>query len=136
MTEDVAGGADGSRYVYEAPLTAEAILAVGTLARSLGFEFVRVDLSGCSDKAEFLQRIATALAFPSWFGHNWDALFDCLSDLGWRPAPGYVLLLENPGEFRDAEPEVFDTALAILGDAAVVWQERGVPFRVFFAAGL
>jgi hypothetical protein len=136
MTEDVAGGADGSRYVYEAPLTAEAILAVGTLARSLGFEFVRVDLSGCSDKAEFLQRIATALAFPSWFGHNWDALFDCLSDLGWRPAPGYVLLLENPGEFRDAEPEVFDTALAILGDAAVVWQERGVQFRVFVAAGL
>jgi hypothetical protein len=136
MTEDVAGGADGSRYVYEAPLTAEAILAVGTLARSLGFEFVRVDLSGCSDKAEFLQRIATALAFPSWFGHNWDALFDCLNDLGWRPAPGYVLLLENPGEFRDAEPEVFDTALAILGDAAVVWQERGVPFRVFVAAGL
>jgi RNAse (barnase) inhibitor barstar len=136
MTEDVAGGADGSRYVYEAPLTAEAILAVGTLARSLGFEFVRVDLSGCSDKAEFLQRIATALAFPSWFGHNWDALFDCLSDLGWRPAPGYVLLLENPGEFRDAEPQVFDTALAILGDAAVVWQERGVQFRVFVAAGL
>ena len=136
MTEDVAGGADGSRYVYEAPLTAEAILAVGTLARSLGFEFVRVDLSGCSDKAEFLQRIATALAFPSWFGHNWDALFDCLSDLGWRPAPGYVLLLENPREFRDAEPEVFDTALAILGDAAVVWQERGVQFRVFVAAGL
>jgi hypothetical protein len=36
---------------------------------------------------------------------------------------------------RDTEPEVFDTALAILGDAAVAWQERGVPFRVFVAAG-
>jgi RNAse (barnase) inhibitor barstar len=133
MNEDVAGGADGSRYVCEAPLTAEAILAVGTLARSLGFEFVRVDLSGCSDKAEFLQRVAKSLAFPSWFGHNWDALFDCLNDLGWRPASGYVLVLDHPSELRDAEPEVFDTALAILGDAAVAWQERGVPFRVFVA---
>jgi RNAse (barnase) inhibitor barstar len=136
MTEDVARSADGSRYVYEAPLTAEAILAVGTLARSLGFEFVRVELAGCLDKAELLQRIATALAFPSWFGHNWDALFDCLNDLGWRPAPGYVLVLDHPSELRDAEPEVFDTALAILGDAAVAWQERGVPFRVFVAGGL
>jgi hypothetical protein len=45
-------------------------------------------------------------------------------------------LLENPGELRDAEPEVFDTALAILGDAAVAWQQRGVPLRVFVAAGL
>jgi hypothetical protein len=134
MIEEVAGGADGSRYVYETPLTAEAILAVGALARSLGLDLVRVDLSGCSDKAGFLQRVAKALEFPSWFGHNWDALFDCLNDLGWRPAPGYVLLLENPSELRDAEPEVFDTALAILGDAAVAWQERGVPFRAFVAA--
>ena len=42
-------------------------------------------------------------------------------------------MLENPSELRDVEPEVFDTALAILGDAAVAWQERGVPFRVFVA---
>ncbi len=133
MSDDVADGPDGSRYVYAAPLTAEVVAAIGALARSLGFEFVRVDLNGCSDKAEFLQRVSKALAFPAWFGHNWDALFDCLNDLGWRPAPGYVLVLESPGELRDAEPEVFDTALAILGDAAVAWQERGIPFRVFVA---
>jgi RNAse (barnase) inhibitor barstar len=135
MGDDVEDSPDGSRYVYVAPLTAEATAAICTLASSLGFECVRVDLDGCSDKAGLLQRIAKAWAFPSWFGHNWDALFDCLNDLGWRPAAGYVLVLENPGELQETEPEVFDTALAILGDAAVAWQERGVPFRVFVAAG-
>ena len=33
-----------------------------------------------------LQRIASALGFPSWFGGNWDALFDCLADLSWQSA--------------------------------------------------
>jgi hypothetical protein len=42
-----------------------------------------------------------------------------------------VLVLERATELQATEPEVFDTALAILGDAATVWQARGAPFRVF-----
>ena len=42
---------------------------------------IRVDLAGCSDKATLLARLAAALQFPDWFGHNWDALSDCLTDL-------------------------------------------------------
>jgi RNAse (barnase) inhibitor barstar len=121
----------GAGPVHVTPLTADAANAIGTLARSLGFDCTRIDLAGCSDKAEFLARIAAALGFPAWFGQNWDAFFDCLTDLSWRPALGYVLILEHAGELRAIEPEVFDTALAILGDAATVWQARGAPFRVF-----
>jgi RNAse (barnase) inhibitor barstar len=122
---------DGSGPVHVAPLTDDAATAVCTLARSIGFDCTRIDLAGCSDKAGLLARIATAMGFPAWFGHNWDALFDCLTDLGWRPALGYVLILEHATELQATEPEVFDTALAILGDAAAVWQARGAPFRAF-----
>ena len=34
--------------------------------------------------------IGKALRFPEWFGHNWDALTDCLLDMGWLPAAGYA----------------------------------------------
>jgi RNAse (barnase) inhibitor barstar len=122
---------DGSGPVHVAPLTDDAATAVCTLARSIDFDCTRIDLAGCSDKAGLLASIATALGFPAWFGHNWDALFDCLTDLGWRPALGYVLILEHATELQATEPEVFDTALAILGDAAAVWQARGAPFRAF-----
>jgi RNAse (barnase) inhibitor barstar len=122
---------DGSGPVHVAPLTDDAATAVCTLARSIGFDCTRIDLAGCSDKAGLLARIATAMGFPAWFGYNWDALFDCLTDLGWRPALGYVLILEHATELQATEPEVFDTALAILGDAAAVWQARGAPFRAF-----
>jgi RNAse (barnase) inhibitor barstar len=122
---------NGAGPVHVAPLTDDATAAICTLARSVGFDCTRLDLAGCSDKAEFLVRIAAALGFPAWFGHNWDAFFDCLTDLSWRPALGYVLILERATELQATEPEVFDTALAILGDAATVWQARGAPFRVF-----
>jgi hypothetical protein len=67
-----------------------------------------------------LENIAKALAFPEWFGRNWDALEDCLTDLSWSPAAGYVLIFENAlsnGVMTD-----------ILASAAEFWRDRGKPF--------
>ena len=124
----------GAGPVHVAPLTDAAAAAICALAGSLGLLWRRIDLAGCPEKREFLDRVARTLEFPDWFGHNWDALFDCLADLSWRPAPGYVLVFEHAGEFREFQPEAYDTALAILSDAAAAWQARGVPFRVFMSA--
>lgn len=120
--------------VHEISLTPEATSALSSLAGSLGLDAVRIDLAACGGKASFLEQMAEALAFPDWFGQNWDAFFDCLADLSWRPARGYVLLLEHADTMRHDAPEALDTALAILGDAASAWESRGVPFRVFVSA--
>ena len=42
---------------------------------------VTIDCGGCADKKELHARIAAALGFPDWYGHNLDALMDCLTDL-------------------------------------------------------
>ena len=115
-------------------MTPQAATALVALAASLGLEAIRIDLAGCEDKAGLLERIATALGFPAWFGDNWDAFYDCLADLSWRPGQGWVLILENVHDLRRAAPETLDTALAIMGDAAVAWDERGLPLRVLVAA--
>ena len=108
--------------------------ALQRLGASLDLDSVRIDLAGCSDKASLLERVATALGFPEWFGGNWDALYDCLADLGWREAAGWLLVLENTGDLRRHAPETLDTAVAILGDAAEAWAARGRVFRAFVAA--
>jgi len=99
-------------------------------AASAGGSVWRIDLHGARSKAELLARIATALRFPGWFGHNWDALSDSLSDLGWLPAGNMrVFILEGCSGGADAMPillEVFDQAVAD-------WAERGVALWMFIA---
>jgi len=134
MPDDDSGAATPAGPVRVIPLTAEASFALCQLAASLDLDHQRIDLAGCGSKEEFLRRVADALDFPEWFGGNWDAFYDCLADLSWRPARGYVLVLENPDRMRRVAPESLDTALAILGDAAAYWAGRGIPFRAFVGA--
>jgi hypothetical protein len=47
---------------------------------------------------------AAALQFPYYFGENWDALEECLTDLEWLPANAYVLVINHSLELLDKEP--------------------------------
>ena len=93
----------------------------------------QIDLAGCSDKTELLNRIARALQFPATFGHNWDALSDCIGDLSWLPAKGYWLEFPHAAEFRLAAIEDFDTLMSILDDAATTWAAQRIAFWSAFA---
>jgi hypothetical protein len=48
--------------------------------------------AGLRDKAALLDALQGALSLPGYFGHNWDALDECLRDLGWIAAPRVVLV--------------------------------------------
>src|SRR5260221_7860156 len=50
-------------------------------ARGSALQVARIELAGVTGKEALMTRIAQGLAFPRWFGGNWDALEDCLSDL-------------------------------------------------------
>jgi len=87
----------------------------------------RIDLAGAAGKDALLERIARALEFPSWFGGNWDALEDCLTDLSWLGAEGHVLLIEG-AQASDERGILAD----VLGSAAGFWAERRRPFFAVF----
>jgi RNAse (barnase) inhibitor barstar len=93
----------------------------------------RTDLAGCHDKDELLRRLVVSLQLPATFGHNWDALADCLRDLGWMPAWGYVLLFEHANELRQAAEADFNILLGILDDAATFGDDNDMPWFAFLA---
>jgi RNAse (barnase) inhibitor barstar len=107
--------------------TAEAIARA---AAANGFVLWRVDLADVRDKGGLLTALAGAIDFPDWFGRNWDALQDCLGDLSWRPAPGYVVVLEHCDGFSERAPQEFKTALEVFNTAADSWREQDIPFWV------
>lgn len=111
-------------YMVEASGSADFLAA----AMALDFAAAAVDLSGCTEKQDALARFAKALRFPAWFGGNLDALADCLTDMSWWPAAGYLLLLEHAAEWREAEPEEFDTTLEVIEEAAQGWAVQRKPF--------
>ena len=80
--------------VYRAPRGDEIVDA----ARGTRLDLAHVDLAGAQDKEALLERLAVALALPEWFGGNWDALEDCLTDLSWLAGAGHVILLKGQGE--------------------------------------
>jgi hypothetical protein len=92
--------------------------AVAEAARESGLPLARIAAGG-----DLLARIAEALDFPDWFGHNWDALEDCLGDLSWRGGEGPVLLFER---FPDGEELAM--LLDVLRSSARYWAGRGRPF--------
>jgi len=114
--------------VYRSMRDVELLAAAGDAALGVA----RIALVDASDKEALLARIAAALDFPAWFGGNWDALEDCLTDLSWRKARAHLLLFEGYERLRSARGDDFGVLLDILGSSAECWTERGTPFFAVF----
>ena len=69
------------------------------------------------DKAGTLAAFAEALSFPDYFGHNLDALYDCLTDLSWLPPGEHVLIWSGSSLLRDRDPKAYLAIRSVLSDA-------------------
>ena len=115
-------------FVIDTPAMARQI---ATEAEAAGLVVARIEGSAVTTKAEFLSVTASALSFPGYFGHNWDAFADCIGDLGWLPGPGYVFLFEHFDKFAATDPRNWGVALTILRRAAAGWASTGTPMYIF-----
>ena len=93
-----------------------------------GWAFAGLDAWTLDTKPAVLDALATSLAFPEHFGHNLDALADCLYDVPPRDRDGQVLLWDGWSPFARADRRSFDLVLRVLADR--VTEERLPPFAV------
>jgi Barstar (barnase inhibitor) len=111
-----------------APEARESLLQA---ARSTDFNVCEIDLTAIEGENDLFAEFARALSLPDWFGHNWDALADCLMDLSWLEFSGYVLHIQGMDNLADTQPALHATLHEILLDSCLYWQDEGRAFWVF-----
>ncbi len=123
----------------EHPLLAEilvnpALNGLYRLAESVDFPettLAYIDGVRLTSKQGMLAAFAEALAFPEYFGHNWDALEECLHE----PIMPAGLCIDRAGIPEAADPASWEILLDILAACAEDWQAVDQPFSIFLRGG-
>jgi RNAse (barnase) inhibitor barstar len=126
LLEDERGGV----FFVPAEVAAREVQAS---AKSAGFACFHIDGRNVARKEQLLNAVATALRFPADFGHNWDALEECLTDMEWADAEGYVIFYDHIDGLLAAHPDQFETFIEICRDAVASWKEDGTAMVVLLS---
>ena len=92
----------------------------------------------CRTKSALLGEFSRVLDFPSYFAKNWDAFVDCLTDLQWLPAPGYVFVILEAEDVLAEQEQEYAVFIDILNEAGRAWGTEQdvrpeIPFHVLLA---
>jgi hypothetical protein len=82
-----------------------------------GWNFVLLDTTGVGDRTGFLDVCATAFDLPRWFGRNWDALSESLSDRS--TGEPEVVLWVCWESLAAGDLDAFDVALQVFAEDAL-----------------
>jgi hypothetical protein len=102
--------------------------SIAATVEAAGWRCFHLDGAYIITKLDFFTRCAEVMQFPPYFGRNWDAFEECITDLSWVPAAGYLLLYDDPDPFAEAAPEDWLIACTVLSDISRYWLQQGRPF--------
>jgi len=102
-------------------------------AKAAGYAFFHLEGRHIARKEQLLKHVAMTLDFPADFGHNWDALEECLTDLEWVDGEGYVIYYDHIDTLLSEHPDQFETLVEILRDAVASWKEDGTAMIVLLS---
>ena len=104
-------------------------------AQQAGQHFLYANLTSAQSKQDVLEGIAQSFLFPSHFGKNLDALYDCMTDLVHKSGaqPGFVVVLEQIPDSAKFDREAREQLLDVFREAAEFWADRKIQFRCFYS---
>lgn len=94
-----------------------------------GWKDLWLESQHVGSESELFDMMRRAAALPAWFGGNFDGLTDCLCDLSWFEARGWLVQLVRPGAAA-VDGEWWDSLLEVLREAVDWWAETDTPMVV------
>lgn len=86
-----------------------------------GFVLRLIEGRKCMSKAGLLSEFSRVLEFPPYFGRNWDAFEECLTDLEWLPAAGYLIVITDAERLLIHHEKDYATFIEIVQAAGKEW---------------
>ena len=105
--------------------------SASTLAAQ-GLVLADLDAGSITSEDDLLRELARVFHFPDYFGENWDALDECLRDLEWLPARGYVLRVHDAEALWTRLPAAAGKLVEAWLSSAEEWARTGVSFHLAF----
>lgn len=95
-------------YLYEANISDVEMLYMSLERLREKCIIRKVRGNKCRKVTDFFDEISSAFQFPLYFGENWNAFNDCITDLDWLEAEVYIVLISNADQLLvDADDEDF-----------------------------
>jgi RNAse (barnase) inhibitor barstar len=116
-------------------LPSAELRSVQSVAKKANYAFFHIDGKTIERKEQLMNHVATSLHLPKTFGHNWDALEECLIELDEGDHDGFVILYDHIDGLLAAHPDQFETLVEILRDAVGSWKEDDTAMVVLLAGG-
>ena len=106
---------------------------LGKLARAKGMAFFHLEGQKIEGKEQFLNHASVAMKFPSHFGNNWDAFYDCITDMDWVRAEGYCIYFDHTDAFAEHHESELETVIELFQDAIDFWKREGQSMLVLLS---
>ena len=114
--------------VYHLPATCHS--AVELAARKLHYSHHHLKIHRGMSIDTVLARIGEALHFPDWYGANFDALNDCLTDPECLPGKGHILTIDGCEHLLASDPDGCATLLEVFAAVIDDLRKTGIPLWV------
>jgi len=84
------------------------------------------------DRGQLLEALGRTLAFPAYYGVNWDAFEECLHDRAGRDREGCRLVIREAGDLWARLPGELGQLVSIWLVAAVRLKPEHIPLHLIF----
>jgi RNAse (barnase) inhibitor barstar len=92
------------------------------------WDILRVRGKKSVDDKRFFDEVAAALQFPFYFGENWNAMWDCITDLNWLRGLSYLVIFDSAEYLLSESDRGFQVLIKELIDAHTLWQGVSADF--------
>lgn len=111
-------------------VTPIALADLAQLSRENRTNLYYIDGDRISDRMSLFQQFATVMGFSEYFGHNWDALWDSLTDFDADVAERQVIMLDRLDNFEHDNPQQWSILLELCHQIVGYYHDTATPMYI------